>query len=163
LVRVGSIRQQLASRFGDNQHVFVLHSEASWDVDQRLDRDDHPRLERLVAVAAEIRLFVQRETDAVADEADRLEAERAEAFQTPAIDLFAGCPGLDHVHDEIFALDQILPDLLLLGRCTLDGSGAADAGEIAVFLPEYLHADEIAGFQGTRGRPDVRKLAALAG
>src|ERR1041385_4372412 len=45
LVRVRPIRQELASVFGDDEHVFVLHSESSRDVDQRLDSDDHPRSE----------------------------------------------------------------------------------------------------------------------
>src|ERR1041384_4855959 len=79
LVRVRPIRQELAAVFGDDEHVFVLHSESSRDVDQRLDSNDHPLPERLVAVAAEIGLFVEREADPVADEAERLEAASAEA------------------------------------------------------------------------------------
>ena len=101
--------------------------------------------------------------DAVGDETDRLEAELAEFLQKLSIDLGTACARLDQVHDEIFALDQIGPDFILLGCRIADHRGAANAGKVAVFLAEDFHANDIAALQFPIGRTDVGKLAALAG
>ena len=109
------------------------------NIDQRLEGADHAGLDDLVAVTSHVRLFVQMKSNAVRDEADRLEAELAEFFQEFSVNLRAARAGLDQVHDQIFALDQIRPDLVLLRRGVADHRRAANAGEVAAFLAEDLH------------------------
>ena len=82
-------------------------------------------------------------------------------LQERLINFLATGSRFDQVHHEIFALNQIRPDLILLGRRLADHGGPADAGEITVPLTEDLHADQIARAQFTIRRPDVGKLAAL--
>ena len=72
LVGVGVVRQQLAAVSVHQHHVLVLHAEAETGlVDQRLDAEHHAGFERLVVGRPEIRVFVQVQADAVADEGDR--------------------------------------------------------------------------------------------
>src|SRR5882672_6935636 len=76
LVGIEMVRHELAARRGDQHHVLVLHAEAEAGlVDQRLDAQDHPGLERAVVGRAEIGVLVQMQADAVADEGDRRQAE----------------------------------------------------------------------------------------
>src|SRR3990172_12439016 len=72
LIRRRVIGQQLAPCFRYGEHVFVLHTEAAWNVNQRLERSNHPFLDSLIAVTTYVRLLVQVQADAMSDEADRL-------------------------------------------------------------------------------------------
>ncbi len=96
------------------------------------------------------------------DKTDRLEAELAEFRQKFAVDFRAARAGLDQVHDEIFAFDQVRPDLVLLRRRVSHDRRAADTGEITAFLAEDFHSDDIALLQLAVRRADVGELATLA-
>src|SRR4030095_12775310 len=98
---------------------------------------------------------------AMGDKTDGLEPQFTELFEELLINLFAAGAGLDHVHHEILACDQIRPDLLLLGRRLADHGCAANAGQINVFLTEDLHTDQIPCPEFSLLRPAVWKLAAL--
>src|SRR5262245_6996500 len=99
--------------------------------------------------------------DAMGDEADRFETELAKFIEKFLVDLRAARARLDQIHDQIFALDQVRPDLILLRRGVADHRRAANARQIAVFLAEDLHANQIAALQFAISRTDIGKLTAL--
>src|SRR5262245_60373826 len=96
------------------------------------------------------------------NKANWLEAKGAELLQKLAINLAAACAGPDQIHDQMLALDQVRPDLVLLRRRGADHGRAAHASEIATLLTEDLHANNIAVLQFSFGRTDIGELTALA-
>src|SRR3990172_7689324 len=99
----------------------------------------------------------------MSDKADRLESQLAELLEKLLIDLLTVGTRLDQVHHEILALDQIRPNVFLLGCRLADDRCAANSREVAVFLTEDLHTDQIPSSQLSIRRPDVGKLAPLTG
>src|SRR6185369_3852436 len=122
------------------------HTEASGNIHQRLKRADHARFDDLIAVSAHVRLLMKMQPDAMGDKADGLETQLAKLIEKLAVDLRTARPRLDQIHDQIFTLDQVGPDLVLFRRCSADHSGTADTGEIATLLAENFHADDVAMF-----------------
>ena len=143
-VRRCVIRKQLAPFLGHAEHIFILHSETPRNINQRLESANHSSRERLVSIPSHIGFFVKLKPDAVAHKADRLKSKLAEFFEERIIDRFALCSGPDHIHHEIFALDQVGPDFLLLRGRRADHRRAANAREVSVLLSKNFHPDEIA-------------------
>src|SRR4051812_41301767 len=79
------------------------------------------------------------------------------------VDAAAACSRLYHLHNLVFAGDEVLPNLLRFwGRLLHDGR-AAHAGLIAPDDREDLDATHVAALQLPFARTDVRKAAALPG
>src|SRR6266481_8515316 len=91
-VRWRIIGEQLTACIGHAKHIFVLHTEPSGNVNQRLEGSHHPRLYDLVAVSPHVRFLVQMEADAVSDKTDGLETQLAEFLQKLPVNIRATRP-----------------------------------------------------------------------
>src|SRR5262245_58460918 len=132
LIGVGIVGQKLAAGLGDEQHVLVLHAEAiAGLIAQRLEAEHHARLDlRVLGLAehrrfAEIGVLVQEQPDSMADERDRWQLHLGQFPNEGIVDRAAAGARLDHVHDQIFAFDEMLPDALCVRRRLLHDRGTA--------------------------------------
>jgi len=85
--------QPLTAAPGDCDDVLDTHSEASGEVDTRLNREAHPRPEHLLLTLDQVRRLVRRHADAVAGAVDELGTVSDMLWARPAITVLGiDCP-----------------------------------------------------------------------